>query len=50
LTDYGGSARLRVWDADTANGYDDFVNGTLVYSDTTLGAVDGGFSRGFLQA
>ena len=33
-----------------ANGYEFFVNGTSVYTDTTLGSAGGGFTRGFLQA
>lgn len=72
FTNYGGAARLRVWDADTANGWVDlataiafdawtafeilftgtsldyYVNGSQVYSDTTIGGT--GFSAVIMQA
>ena len=72
FTNYGGAARLRVYDADVAGGWVDlstaiafgawtdfdieltalsldyFVNGTQVYSDTTIGATQ--FSAVIMQA
>jgi len=33
-----------------ANGYEFFVNGALVYTDTSIGSAGGGFTNGFLQA
>jgi hypothetical protein len=36
--------------AATATGYEYFLNDVLVYTDNTLGASGGGFTRGFLQA
>jgi len=75
FTNFGGAARLRVFDSDTggwvnlatdlsglfgtwvsleiealANGYEYSVNGSVVYTDITLGSAGNGFNTGFLQA
>jgi hypothetical protein len=76
FTNYGGAARYRVWDEDTANGwvdlatpvtydswtafsilytgtsYDFSINGTTVYTDSTIGGAAGGngFNAVIMQA